>query len=113
MKPDNQQMAHLDIKQAFEALYRTARQTMDDLADASTPKIHIGMATCGLAAGAAETKTAFEEALAEQSVTAVIHPVGCLGHCYAEPLVIIDHPESEFPPILYHEVSPGKAKMLV
>ncbi|MBW1913280.1 MAG: NADH-quinone oxidoreductase subunit F, partial [Deltaproteobacteria bacterium] len=36
-----------------------------------------------------------------------------IGHCYAEPVVIIDHPGSGFPPILYHNVTPGKAKMLV
>ena len=76
------------------------------------PKIHICMATCGIASGALETKRAFEEALAERSIEAQIHTVGCIGHCYAEPVVIIDHPESGFPPIFYHEVTPGKARML-
>jgi len=42
-----------------------------------------------------------------------IHATGCVGHCYAEPVVIIDHPASGFPPIFYHEVTPGKARMLV
>jgi NADH-quinone oxidoreductase subunit F len=70
------------------------------------------MATCGIAAGAQETRTAFEEALAEAGVEAHIHAVGCCGHCYAEPVVIIDHPQSGFPPILYPEVNAGKARML-
>ncbi|UCG67813.1 MAG: SLBB domain-containing protein [Deltaproteobacteria bacterium] len=69
------------------------------------------MATCGLASGAIEVKRAFEEALTEQKINARIISVGCLGHCYAEPLVIIDKPG--FPPILYHNVTPGKANLLV
>jgi NADH-quinone oxidoreductase subunit F len=70
------------------------------------------MATCGIAAGAQETRTAFEEALAELGIEAAIHAVGCCGHCYAEPVVIIDHPASGFPPIFYPEVNAGKARML-
>ncbi len=78
----------------------------------SMPQIHIGLATCGIAAGALETRKAFEEVLAERGIEARIHAVGCIGHCYAEPIVIIDHPASGFPPIFYHEVTPGKARML-
>ncbi len=75
------------------------------------PVISIGMATCGLAAGAQETKAAFEAILKERGIEARIESVGCLGHCYAEPLVIIENPG--FPPIAYHEVTPGKARALV
>jgi NADH-quinone oxidoreductase subunit F len=71
------------------------------------------MATCGIASGALETKHAFEEALAERKINGHIRTVGCIGHCYAEPVVIIDNPESGFPSIFYHNVTPGKAKMLV
>jgi len=78
----------------------------------TTPKIHIGMATCGIASGALETRKAFEEALAERHLSAHIHSVGCIGHCYAEPVVVIDNPASGFSPIFYPEVHPGKAKML-
>ncbi len=81
--------------------------------NAEGPMIQIGMASCGIAAGALETKKAFEDALVEYGVEASIRTVGCIGHCYAEPVVIIDHPESGFPPIFYPEVTPGKARMLV
>ncbi|MEW5908317.1 MAG: NADH-ubiquinone oxidoreductase-F iron-sulfur binding region domain-containing protein [Thermodesulfobacteriota bacterium] len=77
------------------------------------PVIEIGSATCGIAAGALETRKAFKQALSEFKIEAKIHSVGCLGHCYAEPLVMIHHPDSGFPPIFYHEVHPGKAEMLV
>jgi NADH-quinone oxidoreductase subunit F len=76
------------------------------------PKISIGFATCGTAAGAVETKQAFEQTLSERGMQARIRTVGCNGHCYAEPFVVIDHPDSGFPPIAYAEVTPGKARML-
>ncbi|NQT70490.1 MAG: (2Fe-2S) ferredoxin domain-containing protein, partial [Desulfobacteraceae bacterium] len=103
---------HKKIDQAFGAIHAEALKRRNAFQAAPVPKIHIGMATCGIASGAIETKKAFEEVLAERNLDARIHTVGCLGHCYAEPVVIIDHPDSGFPPIFYHEVTAGKAKML-
>lgn len=100
------------IQAAYQALAEEARLLKEQFDQNPLPKIHIGMATCGIASGALETKSAFEEALKERGVEALVHTVGCVGHCYAEPVVVIDHPDSGFPPILYPEVTPGKAKML-
>lgn len=96
----------------YDTLRQEALSRQADLDQFQGPRIHIGMATCGIASGALETKSAFEQALAKHGVEARIHTVGCVGHCYAEPYVIIDHPESGFPPIFYPDVSPGKAQML-
>ena len=101
------------IDQKFSAILEEAERRRKAFTETPVPKIHIGMATCGIASGALETKKAFEEILAERNVEAIIHPVGCIGHCYAEPVVIIDHPDSGFPPIFYPEVTAGKAQMLV
>ena len=98
--------------QAFDAIRAEARKRQLAFNDDPVPKIHIGMATCGIAAGALETKVAFEQALEARGIKARIHTIGCVGHCYAEPVVVIDHPESGFPPIFYPEVNPGKATML-
>jgi len=100
------------IQAGYQALADEARLQKEQFDHSPLPKIHIGMATCGIASGALETKSAFEEALKERGVEALVHTVGCVGHCYAEPVVVIDHPDSGFPPILYPEVTPGKAKML-
>ena len=96
---------------SFRAIREEANNRRKHFKESALPKIHIGMATCGIASGALETKKAFEEALAEQNMSALIHPVGCLGHCYAEPLVIVENPG--FPPILYYNVTAGKAGMIV
>jgi len=104
---------HLEkqLQERFALLVEKARAAVAAKKQDGIPRISIGMATCGLAAGAVETKAAFAEALAEQGIEALIIPVGCLGHCYAEPLVMIENPG--FPAIAYHEVTPGKARVLV
>ncbi len=79
----------------------------------SSIQIIIGLATCGIAAGGLETRDTFIQALDQAGLKARIQTVGCTGHCYAEPVVIINHPDSGFPPLFYHEVNPGKANMLV
>ncbi|MBN1847540.1 MAG: SLBB domain-containing protein [Deltaproteobacteria bacterium] len=101
------------VEQAFDAIRQEAISKTKAAKNEDIPEITIGKATCGLAAGALDTESAFKEALAEQGIQARMKSVGCIGHCYAEPIVIIDHPASGFPPIFYHQVTPGKARMLV
>ncbi len=84
---------------------------MEARGEGCEPVITIGMATCGLAAGAEETRAAFLGAIEEAGIAAKVVAVGCIGHCYAEPFVIIHNPG--FPPIAYPNVTPGKARVLV
>ncbi|MFY9115208.1 MAG: NADH-ubiquinone oxidoreductase-F iron-sulfur binding region domain-containing protein [Dethiobacteria bacterium] len=73
--------------------------------------IRIGAATCGISAGALEVKTAFENELAAYNIDAVVEEVGCMGHCYAEPLVMISRPG--FPSLCYGKVDEGLVERLV
>jgi NADH-quinone oxidoreductase subunit F len=107
MDPNNKE----NLEKAFAPICEKAIKKQKALENQGVPVIHIGMATCGIASGALETQSAFKETLADRSIEARIHPVGCIGHCYAEPVVIIENPG--FPAILYHQVTPGKARMLV
>ncbi len=65
---------------AFQEIVKAAAERRAAQDKPAVPVVHIGMATCGIASGALETKKAFEEALELQGVEAVIHPVGCFGH---------------------------------
>ena len=56
------------------------------------PWIRIGTALCGEAAGAFEVADAVESALESQGVSAEFSRVGCLGLCFAEPLLDIQLP---------------------
>jgi len=102
-----------DMIQAFNQIREEAEAHRKASLEMPLPKITIGMATCGLASGALETKQSFEATLREENIEASIHTVGCIGHCYAEPVVIIDFAGSGFPPLFYQQVTPGKARMLV
>ncbi len=102
-----------NLTHAFDQILKKAKARQNEKIETQLPKITIGMATCGIAAGAQETKKSIEATLQEENLEADIYTVGCIGHCYAEPVVIIDYPESGFPPLFYHQVTPGKAKMIV
>jgi len=51
------------------------------------PRIYVGTATCGQASGALTVLEAIEAELAKHKIDATIVHVGCIGFCYAEPLV--------------------------
>lgn len=56
-------------------------------------QIIIGLATCGIAAGAAETYEAFAEQIKKQKLTNVtLRKTGCIGLCSVEPTVEIIRP---------------------
>ena len=73
--------------------------------------ILVGTATCGKAAGALDVIDAFKNEFLRQSVDVPIIQVGCIGLCYAEPLVIISKPESLR--IAYHNITPDLVPRLV
>ncbi|MEJ2641470.1 MAG: NADH-ubiquinone oxidoreductase-F iron-sulfur binding region domain-containing protein, partial [Desulfosarcinaceae bacterium] len=98
---------------AWKALQNEAKARCQERAEHHPIRITVGLATCGIAAGGLETRDAFAEAINARGLTAELRTVGCCGHCYAEPVVIVDHPESGFPALFYHEVNPGKVNMLV
>jgi NADH-quinone oxidoreductase subunit F len=69
----------------------------------------MGAATCGRAAGALPVVDAFAKALAPSGGR--VTTVGCLGHCYAEPMAVIRGPG--WPAVLYGYLTPGKARSIV
>ncbi len=73
--------------------------------------ILIGTATCGRAAGALNTLEAFQAELARQKTSAEVIEVGCMGLCYAEPLVTISKPDSFR--VVYPNVTPELVPRLV
>jgi NADH-quinone oxidoreductase subunit F len=71
---------------------RSARAAWAELQSSRRPVIYIGAASCGLAAGAAETRQAAESYLERRGIDAGIVAVGCIGPCYLEPLLDIQMP---------------------
>src|SRR4030042_282090 len=73
--------------------------------------ILVGAATCGRAAGALDVIDAFDNELARRNIEARVIHVGCMGLCYAEPLVILS--KTGFFRIAYHNVTPESVPRLV
>ncbi|MDA0263198.1 MAG: NADH-quinone oxidoreductase subunit F [Chloroflexi bacterium] len=69
-----------------------AARRWEELVAGDRPWIRIGTALCGEAAGAFEVATAVEAALEGQGVSAQVSRVGCLGLCFAEPLLDVQLP---------------------
>jgi (2Fe-2S) ferredoxin len=74
------------------------------------PIILVGAATCGQAAGAGGVIKAIEDELQQRKIDATIIHVGCIGICYAEPLVDIIKPGR--PRICYGNMTPELARQL-
>jgi len=99
------------MKAAFEKLRRRSRERWDALQRGPHTRILVGTATCGRSAGAGEAMDALREALAARELEAHLIEVGCLGLCYAEPIVAIAKPGR--PMVCYGEVTAGRATELV
>ena len=76
----------------YEELKAQADSRWRELTAGDKPWARIGTAMCGHAAGAFEVRDALISELDRQGVDANIDEVGCLGLCYAEPLVDIQKP---------------------
>ena len=74
-------------------------------------KIMVGMATCGISAGADKVWKALEEKIAELKLDAVLEKTGCIGFCQKEPLVDVVYPKKVR--VTYQAMTPEKAEALV
>lgn len=100
-----------DIVSAFEKIRSRALARWKDLWDGKKPVVMVSAATCGRAAGALEVLQTIKDELGKEQNDTPVLEVGCLGHCYAEPLVIIAKPGN--PTIVYGYIDTEKARRLV
>lgn len=96
---------------AFHEIRERAISQWHQLQNGVKPRILVGAATCGKAAGADEVLRAIEVELAKRDIAATVTQVGCLGMCYAEVLVDIAKPGK--PRIVYGSVTPEIAAQLI
>jgi (2Fe-2S) ferredoxin len=73
--------------------------------------IYIGMGTCGVAAGAAETLKAIQAELGKRKIAAQVEPVGCIGMCVREPLVDIQ--QAGQPRVTYANIQAERVPRLI
>ena len=95
----------------FEERRNQATAEWDALQKSPRPRILVGAATCGLAAGAEQVIDAIKSELGRLSIDATVMRVGCIGLCYAEPIVDIIKPGRTR--ITYSRVTPATVVELI
>jgi NADH-quinone oxidoreductase subunit F len=99
------------VVSTFQEIKSRAQSQWREFSDGGKPVIMVGAATCGRAAGALEVLRAIKGELKKQRLDCPVVEVGCMGHCYAEPIVTISKPG--YPPICYRQVNPVIAERLI
>ena len=81
--------------------------------DPNAAKVLVGMATCGIAAGARPVLNAFVEEIAKRGLSddIVVTQTGCIGICQYEPVVEVEIPGQE--KVTYVKMTPEKAVEVV
>ena len=95
------------IKEATMQKMTVREDTGDDAI-----RIVVGMATCGIAAGARPVLNAFNEEIAKRGVEGVmVGQTGCIGICQYEPVVEIEVPGQD--KVTYVKVAPEMVPRIV
>jgi NADP-reducing hydrogenase subunit HndB len=75
-------------------------------------RILVGMATCGIAAGARPVLTTFTDEITKRGLTDVtVTQTGCIGICQYEPVVEVEVPGEE--KVTYVKMTPEKVARIV
>lgn len=74
-------------------------------------KISVGLASCGLAAGAGKVFERLGKAIERRAADLVLSSTGCLGFCRMEPLVTVHRPGHA--KLVYRNISPERADDLL
>ncbi len=100
---------------SVEDLERVKRDALSEirLRQASgSPRVVVGMGTCGIAAGSRETMLAIIDELKKRhKMDVTVSESGCIGLCVKEPIVEVDIPGQQ--KAVYGNVDPNRARQIV
>jgi len=95
----------------YTSMKARAYRRWEHLINLPQPLIFIGMGTCGRASGAKEILEAAKRTLKKLNTLGRIVPVGCIGMCYAEPLMAVRKPERPF--VYYGNLTSSKTEEIL
>ncbi len=101
----------IEIMATYKEIRQAAHKAWDAVARPRRTLIKVGVATCSRAVGADETLAALRRAVEERQLEADVMLTGCLGLCYAEPIVEVQRPGR--PAVLYQHLTADKVPALV
>ena len=95
----------------YEEITSQATAEWANMTSGRVPLVRIGTAMCGHAAGAFRVVKALQKYLDSKGLKANIQEVGCLGLCYAEPLLDIKKPGKSR--LFFNNVTPEEIEYIV
>ncbi|HBF00994.1 MAG TPA: NADH-quinone oxidoreductase subunit F [Dehalococcoidia bacterium] len=95
----------------YEEITSQATAEWANMTSGRVPLVRIGTAMCGHAAGAFRVLKALQKYLDSKGLKANIQEVGCLGLCYAEPLLDIKKPGKSR--LFFNNVTPEEIEYIV
>ena len=96
----------------LEAIRQKTLEKIDIRKSDNEKRIVVGMATCGIAAGARPVLSAFVEEVAKRKLSDVtVSQTGCIGMCRLEPMVEVYMPGQE--KVTYVHVKPDMVPRIV
>ena len=100
-----------ELKAIRDKMQNTVGLRKED-ADEQATRVVVGMATCGIAAGARPVLAAFTDEVAKRNLHHVmVTQTGCIGICQYEPVVEVYTPGKE--KVTYVKMTPEKAVRVV
>ncbi|WP_066647920.1 (2Fe-2S) ferredoxin domain-containing protein [Christensenella timonensis] len=98
--------------QELEAIRKKMQDKVDVRKNDADKRIVVGMATCGIAAGARPVLQAFVDEVATRGLNDVsVSQTGCIGVCRLEPIAEVFLPGQE--KVTYVKMTPEKAKKVI
>ncbi len=98
--------------QELEAIRKKTLENINLRKDHNGTRVVVGMATCGIAAGARPVLAAFMDEVAKRSLNnVVVAQTGCIGVCRLEPIVEVYKPGEE--KVTYVKVNPDMVPRIV
>ncbi len=98
--------------QELEAIRNKTLSEIDIRKKGEGIRIVVGMATCGIAAGARPVLTALVEEVSKRNLKDVtVSQTGCIGACRLEPIVEVFAPDKD--KVTYVKVSPDMAGRII
>lgn len=79
--------------------------------DTTTTRVVVGMATCGISAGATPVYEAMVEQVSKKAPDIMVSKTGCIGICCMEPIVEVHEPGKE--KVTYVFMTPEKVEKIV
>lgn len=98
--------------QELEEIRRKTIDRVNQRKDRTSTRIVVGMATCGIAAGARPVLLAIMDEISSNDIKdVVVAQTGCIGVCRLEPIVEVIRPGEE--KVTYVKMTPERARRVI